>query len=85
MGKKQNEKLDQILSELSEIKEEIRMLQATGPAKEVKTQPRSAPARRSKKKPKPAGAAKSARAAAPTKPVLVQDPPMPKPPGRGVS
>ena len=72
-----------------ELREEVGVLlnrQTADANKGVKTPPRSAPARRPKKKPQLAGVAKkSAKAVAPTKPVLVQDPPTQKLPGRTVA
>lgn len=80
MGK--SEKLDLILSELSELKSEIKKLlkqQATGTEQSVKAPSRPAPARRPKKAPKRAGAAaKVASDTAPSKPVLVQAPKTPQ-------
>jgi hypothetical protein len=77
MGKKhtKSEKLDLILSELSELKGEIKRLlevraAAAGPA--VKAQSKPKPARRSKKVTKRTVARKEpAKAVAPSKPVLV--------------
>jgi ElaB/YqjD/DUF883 family membrane-anchored ribosome-binding protein len=89
MGKKltKSEKLDLILSELSELKGEIKKLlkhEAAAADQRVKALPRSAPDRRPKKAPKRTGA-KPAADVEPTKSAMVQAPPAPQPAGRVVS
>ena len=76
MGKKhtKSEKLDLILSELSELKGVIKKLlkdQATDTDQDVKARSKSTPAQRSKAKKRTVARKKPAGAVVPSKPVLV--------------
>jgi hypothetical protein len=79
MGKKhtKSEKLDLILSELSELKTAIKRLLKDRAAADqrVETRSKSTPAQRSKAKKPTAARKKPAEAVAPSKPVLVSTPP----------
>ena len=86
MGKrlKKSEKLDLILSELVKLRGEVKKLTAVA-NQETKAKLRAAPGR-PKQLPKRTGAAKKPnKDVAPSKPVLVQAPPVPQPTSRTAS
>ena len=90
MGKqlRKSEKLDLILSELANLRSEVKKLvrgRAVVADQGMKAKPKSA-AGRSKKPPKPTGAGKKPdRDVAPSKPGLVQAPQVPQPTNRPAS